>query len=135
MNNMTLYFSHIQEESVGRFPLCLTRGRVLHHPNQINRNASHVTTQISNDYSCESVHSNHNHMQISIIQSSEESYRSENNQISFGLNHTRSPSNDIAIPNQSRNPNFFRANFSTSLRDGNLPPSYAEATNSVPETT
>ena len=129
-----LFFSYIQEERVGRFPLSLTRGRVVHHPNQMSHNAYQVTTQICNDRSSESVHHNLTDMPISIIQSREEHFRSESNQIRSDLTHNRSPSNNTRIFNQSGNPGFVIANICTSLRDDTLPPSYAEATNSVPET-
>ena len=92
-------------ESNQRFPLNLTRGRVIQHPSRRNQRSSNVTLHTSNN----ETNSSFNEMQISSIQIREENNGNENNQRS------------------SRN-------YRLDLSDYTSPPSYAEATSEIPET-
>ena len=95
----------MESESPQRFPLNLTRGRVIQHPNRINQQSSNVTVQMSNN----ETNSSFNEIQVSSIQIREESYGNENNQ-------------------------RFSRNYRLDLTDCTSPPSYAEATSAIPET-
>ena len=94
----------MESESHQRFPLNLTRGRVIQHPSRRNQRSSSVALQTSNN----EMNSCCNEMQVSSIQLREESNGNENNQ-------------------------RFSRNYRLDLTDYTSPPSYSEATSEIPE--
>ena len=64
--------NNMEYESPQRFPLNLTRGRVIQHPTHRYQRSPNVNLEVSNNET--------NEMQVSTIQLREESYGNENNQ-------------------------------------------------------
>merc|ERR1712224_391091 len=93
--------NNIESASHQRFPLNLTRGRVIQHPSRRNQSSSNVILQMSNN----ETNSGCNEMQVS-IRLREERYGNEHNQ---GLSR----------------------NYRIDLTDYTSPPSYAEATSAI----